>query len=117
MHYVRPQVRRSRNGEPGFIHHIGWDEETRVATGPLIDLGHGAGRWDTLPRHGFRRAVWDFCFGYVSGFAVKDILYYVLTRSLDARKVPFYIQRQRDIKKNGSDNPKHKWIIQNRARA
>lgn len=108
---------RNRTGEQGYISHIGWDEEDRTATGPLVRLGYGAGRWDTLPRHGFRRAVWDFCLGYVSGFAVKDILYYILTRSLDARKSPYYKRRQQHIREHGSNNPRHQWIIRNRARA
>ena len=37
-----------------------------------VDLGNGAMR--NYPRFGFRRMLWDFCFGYVSGYPVRDIL-------------------------------------------
>lgn len=46
--------------------------------GELFDLGFGIPR--RVPAFGFRSAVWHFCFGYMSGFPVSHILYFVATR-------------------------------------
>lgn len=47
--------------------------------GPLVDLGQGIPR--RMRDHGFRRAVFDLAFGYVSGFPLRDIIPFSL-RSL-----------------------------------
>lgn len=53
--------------------------DTGTYTGPLVNLGHGIPR--QMGAHGFRRAVYDIAFGYVSGFPVRDIIPFAL-RSL-----------------------------------
>lgn len=45
---------------------------TGTYQGPLVDLGHGIPR--RMGEHGFRRAIYDLAFGYVSGFPIRDIL-------------------------------------------
>lgn len=47
-----------------------------------MELGRGCFR---TPDYGIRRALWDAAFGYVSGFRKRDIIYYLLTRSLSPR--------------------------------
>lgn len=74
----------------GGMSHVGWGGRTRIVRGRMIPLGIGIDNGRAMHRWGFRRAVYDFCFGYVSGFAVKDILYFVWTRSLNPRKRPTY---------------------------
>lgn len=44
-----------------------------------FDMGRGRHR---TPAFGLRRAVWDAAFGYISGFPLSAIVYYVATRSL-----------------------------------
>jgi hypothetical protein len=46
-------------------------------------LGHGSRRG--YPLYGFRKALWDACFGFINGFTLRAIAYYVLTRSLNKR--------------------------------
>lgn len=88
----------SLNAHPtiGTLTHIGWGGDVKEVTGRMSYLGYDYGRNSRTPTKGFRRAVYDFCFGYVSGFAVKDIIWYVLTRSLNYRKNPLYIKRWRE---------------------
>ncbi len=64
-----------------LVQHVGWGGTTRTVHTEM-DLGRGV--WRT-PDYGIRRALWDAAFGYVSGFRKRDILYYVLTRSLSSR--------------------------------
>jgi len=59
------------------------DGSTGRYSGPLQSLGHGIPR--PMRDWGVRRAVFDFCFGYVSGFPLRDILAYSL-RSLFPQK-------------------------------
>ena len=59
------------------IHYVGFGGKTRKIVANT-DLGYGVFR---APEYGFRRAVWDFCHGYVSGFRLRDILYFIATRS------------------------------------
>lgn len=83
--------------------YIGWGETIATVEGRMSTLGFDYGRGDRLPRKGFRRAVYDFCFGYVSGFPVKDILWYVFTRPLNPRKKPKYIKKWKE--RNKLQNP------------
>lgn len=63
------------------VDHIGIFGKTRTIRAE-VELGYGT--WRT-PMFGLRRAVWDAAFGYVSGFRKRDILYYVITRSLSPK--------------------------------
>lgn len=76
--------------DPTEVHHIGWGGKTRVVK---ADMNMGVGVFRTPP-YGIRRAIWDAAFGYVSGFRKRDILYYVLTRSLSKRIEAAVIQRE-----------------------
>lgn len=64
-----------------FVEHVGWGGTTRTIE---TDMDMGRGVWRT-PDYGIRCAVWDAAFGYVSGFRKRDILYFLLTRSLSRR--------------------------------
>ncbi len=68
--------------EPRESGYVGWGGTHRWVT---VDLNLGLGTHRGLPKNGLRRAVWDAAMGYVSGFRKRDILYYVLTRSLSHR--------------------------------
>lgn len=48
-----------------------------------MDLGVGTRRGEN--QFDIRRAIWDAAFGYVSGFRKRDIIYYIVTRSLSRR--------------------------------
>jgi hypothetical protein len=63
---------------------LGVGGKSRVFQGDLFFLGWAVPRG--LPVTGFRRAWWDFCFGYVSGFPLRDIFYYIATRSFSSRE-------------------------------
>ncbi|WP_136053444.1 hypothetical protein [Microbacterium sp. K5D] len=67
--------------DPSEVHYIGWGGMPRTVK---ADMNMGVGVFRTPP-YGIRRAIWDAAFGYVSGFRKRDILYYVLTRSLSKR--------------------------------
>lgn len=77
----------------GQIPHIGFRDRERIASGTLVHLGIGIERG--APEHGLRRALEDFCHGYLAGFRVRDILFYICTRSLNYRKDPKYMKRWR----------------------
>lgn len=67
--------------EGDLIEYIGWkDADATIVAQQYL----GWGQLRNTPAYGFRRAVYDFCFGYVSGFKLKDILYYLLTRSFSS---------------------------------
>lgn len=56
----------------------------------FAQLGHAylpriGGRASMNNLHGPRRFLWDLAFGYVNGFPMKDIAYYLLTRVLRPR--------------------------------
>lgn len=74
------------------IQHLGFGGRSRVIESD-IDLGRGRLRIDPN-RHGFRMAVWDAAFGYVSGFRVRDIAYYIATRSLSSRVQTWALARE-----------------------
>ena len=76
--------------------YVAWGERTAEVTGKMKCLGFDYGRAARLPRRGLRRAVYDFCFGYVSGFPVKDIIWYIFTRPLNPRKEPKYMKVWRE---------------------
>jgi hypothetical protein len=60
------------------INFVGWGGRLKSLT-PNVELGVGV-----MPaqRSGLRRALWDAAFGYVNGFPIRDILYFVLTRDM-----------------------------------
>jgi len=55
-------------------------------------LGYGSARG--FPEYGIRRAIWDACFGFVNGFRLSAIVYYVLTRSLNRRVCIWALRRE-----------------------
>jgi hypothetical protein len=57
-----------------------------------IELGFGSLRG--LPQHGIRRALWDAACGYVNGFKLSAIIYFVLTRSLNHRVMVWAMTRE-----------------------
>jgi hypothetical protein len=65
----------------GTIRHVGIGGRARVID---ADMELGVGVWRT-EREGFRRALWDAAYGYVSGFRGRDIAYFVVTRSFSRR--------------------------------
>jgi hypothetical protein len=65
--------------QAGEMHWRRADGSMGEYAGPLRDLGHGIPRPDHGP--GIRRALFDFTFGYVSGFPVRDIVAYVIRSS------------------------------------
>ena len=82
------QIKTWRN-KPEIVTYVGWNDKTRsVLTN--TDLGRGV---RCKHNYGFRRAVWDAAFGYVNGFQKRDILYYVLTRSLSKRVCKYVLYR------------------------
>lgn len=76
--------------DPTEVQHIGWGGKLRTVTANM-DMGVGVFR---TPPYGLRRAIWDAAFGYVSGFRKRDILYYILTRSLSERVETIIMQRE-----------------------
>lgn len=58
---------RFKRGSRGW--NLGWSLDSNRGTTP----------------HGIRRVIWDAAYGYVNGFPKRDILYYVLTRSISKR--------------------------------
>ena len=62
------------------------DGTTGTYAGPLVDLGQGIPR--QMRAHGFRRAVFDLAFGYVSGFPLRDILAFSVRSLLPQRDIP-----------------------------
>lgn len=71
-----------RHPDGAELQGIGWGGSTRVVMGPYMHLGIGRYRGGVKPT-GLRMMIWDICLGYVSGFRKRDILWYVLTRSLN----------------------------------
>jgi len=70
----------STDANDGEMQWVGLGGKTAKYHGPLFELGEGVPR--NVPDQGVRRAIFDACFGYVSGFPVRDIAYFVVTRSL-----------------------------------
>lgn len=60
-----------------LVNYVGFGNKDRQLIADF-NLGYGVFR---APDHGFRRALWDFCHGYVSGFRIRDILWFVATHS------------------------------------
>ena len=77
----------SRIRHPSDMQWVGFGGKTKEYRGLLYELGQGVPR--KVPGWGIRRAIFDLAFGYVSGFPVRDILYFVFTRSLWPRKFGF----------------------------
>lgn len=81
-------VKRSGSSHP-HVPHTGdmqWrraDGSMGTYHGPLKSLGHGIPR--PMRDHGFRRAMFDLAFGYVSGFPVRDIIPFALRSLLPQR--------------------------------
>lgn len=65
------------SGVSMIMNHVGFGNKDRQIVADF-NLGYGIFR---APDRGFRRAFWDMCFGYVSGFRKRDIFYFILTRS------------------------------------
>lgn len=63
---------------------LGAGGATRTAPA-VLDLGWTTGANFPRRKYGIRRALWDIAFGYVSGFPLRDIAYFVRTRSLSGR--------------------------------
>lgn len=89
MSMWRIRMRRSRILKPlriveapgPVIQYVGFGGTIRSVT---TDMKLGRGVWRT-PEYGLRRAVWDAAHGYVSGFRIRDIAYYLVTRSFSER--------------------------------
>lgn len=73
------------------MQYIGWGGKTRYGVAD-IELGQGISRG--LPDYGPRRMLWDAAFGYVNGFGKRDILYYILTRSMNPRIERWAMKRE-----------------------
>jgi hypothetical protein len=87
------------NNQPKIVTYIGWNDKIHgVATN--CDLGRGV---LCKHGHGIRRAIYDTAFGYVNGFRKRDILYYVLTRSLSKRVWKLVLAR--NDKRGDNDYP------------
>tara|TARA_R100000365_G_C2747226_1_gene76958 strand:- start:4294 stop:4677 length:384 start_codon:yes stop_codon:yes gene_type:complete len=67
--------------DPTEVQHVGWFGRTRTVQATL-PLGLGV---DRAPEYGIHRALFDIAYGYVSGFRLRDIAYYIATRSLSRR--------------------------------
>jgi hypothetical protein len=67
--------------------YVGFGGDAREITGRVRDLGIGVER----PKRGW---LWHFSFGYVSGFPVPSIFYYLLTRHTTARMAHWYWRRE-----------------------
>jgi hypothetical protein len=73
------------------INHIGWGGKiTYVADD--FDMGRGAYR--NVPAFGIRRAIWDAAYGWVNGFRLSSIVYYVCTRSLSQNVMRWALRRE-----------------------
>ena len=70
--------------------YLGWGGKT-LTVETNVNLGLGRTR---TPQYGLRRAWWDVCFGYVSGFKWSAILYFVVTRSLSRRVSHWAMKRE-----------------------
>lgn len=73
------------------IDYVGWGGTTRQVVTDC-ELGRGVRR---APAYGLRRAVYDAAFGWVSGFRLRDIAYFILTRSLSERVRNWTLDRER----------------------
>lgn len=49
------------------------------------DFDLGVAHERPMGEFGIRRAIWDIAYGYVNGFPIRDILWFVMTRSLSKR--------------------------------
>lgn len=69
------------------IHYVGVGGHTQTITGHRIRLGDGVER-------GKRGWLWHFCFGFVSGFPVSAIFYYLVTRHTTGSMQHWYWKRE-----------------------
>lgn len=76
---------------PAEQNYVGWNGRKETVT---TDMNLGRGSTRGLPQHGLRRALWDASYGYINGFKPSAILYFVLTRSLNARVQRYALQRE-----------------------
>jgi len=74
------------------IDYLSWHGVTKTL--PSTDMDMGRGSFRNLPQYGLRRAIWDAAFGYVSGFPKRDIVYYILTRSLSKSLSVYAMKRE-----------------------
>lgn len=71
------------------LHYVGFGGRDAVVSGRRVNLGIGVAR----DRRGW---VWHFCFGYVSGYPVRAIFYYLLTRHTTKRVAHWYWKREHE---------------------
>jgi hypothetical protein len=72
--------------------YIGWGGTLRTVRCDM-DLGIGVMRHD-LSKPSIGSVMFDIAYGYVSGFRKRDILYYVVTRSLSRRLCKWAVARE-----------------------
>ena len=71
------------------LHYVGFGGRDATVSGSRVNLGVGVRR----SRRGW---LWHFCFGYVSGFPVSAIFYYLLTRHTTKRMAHWYWKREHE---------------------
>lgn len=74
---IQAQIRQTLRDLDLFergVQHVGWGGKVATTSGDLWHLGVGA------RRPGEPGWFFHFCYGYVNGFKVRDIFYYLLTR-------------------------------------
>lgn len=74
-----------------MIDHLGWGGKIAYVSDDF-DMGRGAYR--DVPAFGFRRGLWDAAYGWVNGFRMSSIVYYVTTRSLSRRVMRWALRRE-----------------------
>jgi hypothetical protein len=84
--------------EPRDSQYVGWGGKTKHVA---VDLNLGMGTHRGHPSYGIHRAIWAAAMGYVSGFDKRDILYYVLTRTLCRRFEVWAMKREGIEFRNG----------------
>jgi hypothetical protein len=75
--------------EQATVHYVGFGGSQGTVTGKRVRLGVGV-----EPKK--RSWLWHFSFGYVSGFPVSAIVYYLLTRHTTAGMKHWSWLRERD---------------------
>jgi hypothetical protein len=83
---------------PEFVYWVQRDGSPARAEA-AVDLGWGIER--AYPRRGFRRMLWDFCFGYVSGYPVRDVLAFCWHHGTTARVERNWLEKRRAIMGEG----------------
>ena len=82
---IEETIRRHIDADGVELWCVGWGDKTISIPGPYFTLGTAGGLANKRSRGRYnnpRRLLWDIAFGYVNGFRKRDILWYVLTRTL-----------------------------------